>query len=132
MIVFTNTVCLNPSRSGPKGGAFNINAPGQEILPRTSALINGNDTIELRFTTSLPAAGRTILGQEAFQILGINLVELIQHSLLHENVDKEQLRRHIVCVENQDSLRNQLQDLGKCVVRRLLAPYEAGEELAQR
>lgn len=25
--------------AGPKGGAFNINAPGQAILPRTSAMV---------------------------------------------------------------------------------------------
>lgn len=95
--------------SGPKGGAFNINAPGQEVLPRTSAMISsGGETIELRFTTSLPAAGRTVLGQQAWQILAVNLVELVQQSLLHSNVDQAKLRRHVVSVENQSSLRAQL------------------------
>ena len=73
--------------SGPKGGAFNINAPGQEVLPRTSATVSQDGkTIELRFTTSLPAAGRTVLGQQAWQILAVNLVQLVQQSLLWSNL----------------------------------------------
>jgi len=94
--------------SGTRGGSFNINAPGQEVLPRTSAMVNGTETIELRFTTSLPAAGRTILGQQAYQILAVNLVELVKHSLLHANLDQAKLRRHISCAENQTALRQQL------------------------
>ncbi|KAK3069318.1 hypothetical protein LTR53_012421 [Teratosphaeriaceae sp. CCFEE 6253] len=94
--------------SGPKGGAFNINSPGQEVLPRTSAMIDGNETIELRLTTSLPAAGRTILGEKAYQILGVNLVQLIKESLLHANLDEKALQLHIQTVENQQSLRQQL------------------------
>ncbi|TKA47163.1 hypothetical protein B0A54_02641 [Friedmanniomyces endolithicus] len=94
--------------SGPKGGAFNINSPGQEILPRTSAVTDGNDTIELRFTVSLPAAGRTVLGQQAYQILGVNLVELVEKSLVYANLDQEQLQLHVQTAENQQSLRHQL------------------------
>lgn len=30
--------------SGPKGGVFHINAPGQEILPRTSAMVTSSKT----------------------------------------------------------------------------------------
>ncbi|KAK5131165.1 hypothetical protein LTR08_001251 [Meristemomyces frigidus] len=94
--------------SGPKGGAFNINAPGQEVLPRTSAMINGNKTIELRFTTSLPAAGRTVLGQQAHQILAVNVVELVKQSLLYMNLDQAKLQQHLVSVENQAGLRREL------------------------
>ena len=94
--------------SGPKGGAFSINAPGQEILPRTSAMTNGSETIELRFTTSLPAAGRTILGQQAYQILAVNLVELVQKSLLHANLDQAKLQQHVFSAVKQSALRAQL------------------------
>ncbi|GAB7360988.1 hypothetical protein MBLNU230_g0971t1 [Neophaeotheca triangularis] len=98
--------------SGPKGGAFNINAAGQEVLPRTSAVITGEETIELRFTVALPAAGRSCLGQQAFQILGVNLVKLVSQSLLHSNLDQAALRKHVISVENQHHLRNQLQAKG--------------------
>ena len=94
------------------GGSFNINATGQEILSRTSAIIEGNKTIELRFTVSLPAAGRSILGQQAYQILGANLVELVQQSLLHNNLDQVRLQQHVYAVERQNGLRMELQNHG--------------------
>ncbi|KAK3051326.1 hypothetical protein LTR09_007349 [Extremus antarcticus] len=102
----------NGGWSGPKGGAFNLNACGQEVLPRTSAVISENGTIELRFTTTLPAAGRTILGQQAWQILGVNLVQLVQKSLLHANLDQKKLQQHVLSVERQRDLRDQLQSHG--------------------
>ncbi|CAK1367414.1 uncharacterized protein RHO25_012084 [Cercospora beticola] len=98
--------------SGPKGGAFSICMPGQEILPRTSAIINGNESIELRFTVSLPAAGRTILGQQAWQILGVNLVDVVKQSLLLASLDAKKLAQHILSAEVQQSLRLQLRDRG--------------------
>ncbi|EME42412.1 hypothetical protein DOTSEDRAFT_54783 [Dothistroma septosporum NZE10] len=72
----------NGGWSGPTGGAFSINAPRQEMIPRTSALMSGNESIELRFAVSLPAAGRSVLVQQAYQILAVNLVEIIKQSLL--------------------------------------------------
>ncbi|CAK4003174.1 Hypothetical predicted protein [Lecanosticta acicola] len=102
----------NGGWSGPKGGAFSINMPGQEILPRTSALISGTDSIELRFTVSLPAAGRTILGEQAYKILAVNLVEIVKQSLLHVSLDQRKLQEHIASAEAQESLRLQLQDNG--------------------
>ncbi|KAM3414205.1 hypothetical protein BST61_g10863 [Cercospora zeina] len=98
--------------SGPKGGAFSICMPGQEILPRTSAILNGNESIELRFTVSLPAAGRTVLGQQAWQILGINLVDVVRQSLLLANLDSKKLAQHILSAEVQQSLRGQLRGRG--------------------
>ena len=75
-------------------------------------MVNGNETIELRFTASLPAAGRTILGQQAYQILGVNPVELVRKSLLHVNIDQARLHQHVLAVERQHFLRAQLQGLG--------------------
>ncbi|KAF2173890.1 hypothetical protein M409DRAFT_16159 [Zasmidium cellare ATCC 36951] len=102
----------NGGWSGPKGGAFSICMPGTEILPRTSAVIAGGDSIELRFTVSLPAAGRTILGQQAYQILAVNLVEIVRKALLHANLDQQSLGRHIESAERQESLRSQLSKKG--------------------
>jgi predicted ABC-class ATPase len=102
----------NGGWSGPKGGAFSICMPGQEIMPRTSALVSGDQSIELRFTVSLPAAGRTILGQQAWQILGVNLVEVVKRSLFHAALDQSRLKKHIDSAEAQQSLRAQLQERG--------------------
>ncbi|SMR53552.1 unnamed protein product [Zymoseptoria tritici ST99CH_3D1] len=102
----------NGGWSGPKGGAFAFCRPGQEILPRTSAMISGNDSIELRLAVSLPAAGRTVLGQAAHKILSTNLTDLIQQSLFHGNLDQKKLAQHVQSAENQDSLRQQLSKMG--------------------
>lgn len=105
-----NVGSSNGGWSGPKGGAFSICMPGQEVLPRTSAIVAGNESIELRFTVSLPAAGRTVLGRQAWQILGINLVEVVKKSLYHSQLDQKSLQRHVTSVERQQSLRDQLSD----------------------
>ena len=49
--------------SGKNGKIF-IDHPGQEILERTSVVINDKD-IEIRIEVGLPAAGRKILGKVA-------------------------------------------------------------------
>ncbi|KAI4723085.1 hypothetical protein E4T48_00752, partial [Aureobasidium sp. EXF-10727] len=104
----------NSGWSGPKGGAFTINAPAQEVLPRTSALIvPGEDqSLEMRFTVSLPARGRTILGREAKTILSINLPELIKKTMLYTSHVAEELKTHIHCVEDQAYMRSQLEAKG--------------------
>ncbi|OQO11500.1 hypothetical protein B0A48_03227 [Cryoendolithus antarcticus] len=94
--------------ASPKGGAFNINAPGQEVLPRTSAIISGNETIELRFTVNLPVAGRSYLGKQAHQILVVNLMRLVQETLPHRNVIQVALEAHVLSVIEQHRLRQQL------------------------
>ncbi|KEQ94965.1 hypothetical protein AUEXF2481DRAFT_80025 [Aureobasidium subglaciale EXF-2481] len=100
--------------SGPKGGAFNINSPAQEVLPRTSALIipGGGNDIEMRFTVSLPARGRTILGGEAKTILCTNLPELIKQTMLYSAHVAKELEAHIHCVEDQAYMRSQLEAKG--------------------
>jgi predicted ABC-class ATPase len=104
----------NSGWSGPKGGAFNINAPAQEVLPRTSALVlsGGNKSLEMRFTVSLPARGRTILGREAKSILCDNLPELIKNTMMHTSQAEADLLAHIYCVENQSYMRSQLEAKG--------------------
>ncbi|KAJ9621619.1 hypothetical protein H2203_007108 [Taxawa tesnikishii (nom. ined.)] len=101
--------------SGPKGGAFNINAPGQEVLPRTSAVVSNthpNRTIELRFTVALPARGRTILGQQALSILHVKLPDLVRSVLMYQSHNKDHIARHLHAVEDQHFMRSQLQERG--------------------
>lgn len=101
----------NSGWSGPKGGAFTINAPAQEVLPRTSALIVLGEvkSLEMRFTVSLPARGRTILGREAKAILCVNLPELVKNIMLYTSHMADELKAHIHCVEDQAYMRSQLE-----------------------
>ena len=99
--------------SGPKGGAFNINAPGQEILERSSCVINKyNATIELRFSVSLPARGRSILGDEAFHILADDAPDLVIRTLFYKHLDGTKLVDHMLAAMDQHSMRSQLEPLG--------------------
>ncbi|KAH0337352.1 hypothetical protein KCU81_g8118, partial [Aureobasidium melanogenum] len=104
----------NSGWSGPKGGAFAINTPAQEVLPRTSALIvPGEDkSLEMRFTVSLPARGRTILGREAKAILCVNLPELVKKVMLYTSHVADELKTHIHSVEDQAYMRSQLEAKG--------------------
>ncbi|KAF2862266.1 hypothetical protein K470DRAFT_263108 [Piedraia hortae CBS 480.64] len=97
---------------GPKGGAFNINAPGQEILPRSSVIVNDDGDLEIRFTIALPAAGRRILGGVAKQILAVDLVDLVQRSVVHENINPVKLHEHVASMETQSALRQRVVDAG--------------------
>nr|OQO28208.1 hypothetical protein B0A51_03996 [Rachicladosporium sp. CCFEE 5018] len=108
--------------------AFNINAPGQEVLPRSSAIVNGTDTIGLRFTAHLPGPGRRCRAALARQILMANLVELVQLTLLYGNLDKRALDAHVTSVVNQHQLRQQLYGLGLVafVANRSSLPRESG------
>lgn len=115
--------------SGPKGGSFNINAPGQEVLDRTSCVFQmAQQTVELRFTVSLPARGRTILGQEAYTILVMNLPDLISSTLLYRNLNAQDISKHVKTVLDQAALRSQLptKNLIAFVANGSLLPRQSG------
>ncbi|RPB20636.1 hypothetical protein L211DRAFT_841564 [Terfezia boudieri ATCC MYA-4762] len=102
--------------SGAKGGNFTINAPSQQVLERNSCLISKDDKglrmLELRFTVGLPAAGRTILGDQAAQILTVKLPQLVKETMLWKSLDEAHLMAHIKSVEDQEVLRDNLEGMG--------------------
>lgn len=91
--------------SGPKGGNLNIDKPSQHVLERTSCLIVDDTFIELRFTVSLPARGRSILGQAASTVLTEQLPIVVESVLFTQRSDAEDLSRHVISVEDQECLR---------------------------
>lgn len=111
-----DTVEAGKGWSGDKGGDFNHNGPSQQILERNSCLIaheRGEEKmLELRFSVGLPAAGRSILGDKAAEILTIKLPQLIQKSMLWKSLDQEHLMEEIKSVEDQEVLRQSLDKLG--------------------
>ena len=94
-------------RGTGKSGLIQIDVPGQEILLRTSCLVN-NPCVELRFKMGLPAAGRSILGRQAVEMFCHELPEIVRASLLFESLDSRELFRHIESNEDQDALREML------------------------
>ena len=55
-------------RGSGQSGLINVDRPGQQVLERTSVLMN-QDRVEARFTVGLPAAGRRVLGWQAAELL---------------------------------------------------------------
>jgi predicted ABC-class ATPase len=91
--------------------ALTIDAGGQTVLDRSACLIESGG-VELRITVNLPAAGRRILGREAFHLLAERLPRAVSQSCLAANLDLAALERHWAAVEDQASLRAALDEAG--------------------
>ncbi|KAF8473896.1 hypothetical protein BDZ91DRAFT_712784 [Kalaharituber pfeilii] len=102
--------------AGDKGGDFSINPPSQQVLERNSCLISQREgeerMIEMRFSVGLPAAGRSILGDKAIEILNVKLPRLVQASMLWRSLDQAKLENHIKSVEDQHFMRESLDKMG--------------------
>jgi predicted ABC-class ATPase len=92
-------------------GLISIDTPGQEILERTSVLLDRGN-LEVRILVGLPAYRRTVSGRQAIEIFFKELPLIIENSLVYSNLDPCKLYRHIETNEDADNLREQLPDLG--------------------
>jgi predicted ABC-class ATPase len=88
-----------------------VDAGRQTVLDRSACLIESG-SVELRFTVNLPAAGRRILGREAFNLLAERLPRAVSQTCLAGNLDLAALERHWAVVEDQASLRAALDEAG--------------------
>jgi predicted ABC-class ATPase len=77
------------SGSGPSG-EVHVDAGGAEILARTGCELSAV-ALELRFRVGLPAAGRTLLGQEAADLLCRHLPRTVP-ALFWANLDQDAIR----------------------------------------
>jgi len=99
------------NRGMGKSGLVAIDRGGQEILERNAVVLDGGD-LEVRFVVGLPAAGRTILGREAVGIFFEEIPKIVEGSLLYRNIDPEEIWLHVNVAEDQDAMRELLQDRG--------------------
>ena len=98
---------------GAKGGEISVDCPGQNVIERTSVIVNALDgSIEARFSVGLPAQERSISGDWAATVLTKNLPQYIRSGLLYCNLDAAKIERHVSCVEDTEYLRNALPSLG--------------------
>jgi len=91
-------------------GIITVNEPGQVILERNSVVVT-DELIEVRCFVGLPAHGRDIDARLAQKMLLEELPEIVDASLLEENVDAKALDRHIATAEDAEHLRNQLESM---------------------
>lgn len=88
-----------------------IDAGRQTVLDRTAVLFT-DEGIEIRFTVSLPANGRTILGKTARDLLCRTLPRIVRRTLLPAQRDEEAMGAHADVVEDQAALRAGLAERG--------------------
>jgi predicted ABC-class ATPase len=112
-------------RGSGKSGVIWVDAGGQEVLERTAVRVR-LEWIECRLQVGLPAAGRTVLGRQAEEMLCREVPEIVRRSLFWTEVPEGECRRFIECVENQEAIRAQLRE------RRLVAFVADGSILPRR
>ena len=101
--------------SGGKGGDLRMELPSQTVLERTSVqVIPAKGYIEARFQVGLPASGRSIEGEWCNEILTLLIPKLVSMSLMWNSLDQSAVEYHVLCVEDQEALRNQLDAEGLC------------------
>lgn len=111
---FAAALGRRPSRRSGSGksGKLDVVRCGQEILERTACSATPAGEITVRFGLGLPAAGRRVLGREAWRILGEELPQMIGAALRRASLNLEHLTRHLDAAEDQDVLRSQLRGQG--------------------
>ena len=99
------------SRGSGSSGRLTVDAPGQEILPRSSCVVT-TEAVELRFKAGLPAAGRRVLGREAWEMLGGDVPTAATRTLAPGLDFVDRARRQVEAVEDADAARAALQPAG--------------------
>ena len=94
-----------------KSGMIAIDMGGQEVLERTAMVVTAQ-WIEARFSLGLPAQGRTVLGRQAEAMLCQEVPRIAERALQWKHVDQDRARAFVDCVDNQETLRAQLDASG--------------------
>ncbi len=98
-------------RGSGKSGLISVDAGGQQVLERTAVRLDAS-WAEVRLEAGLPAAGRRVLGREAAEMLCRDLPEIARRSLFWNALPQDDATRFVELVENQERIRDQLDDLG--------------------
>lgn len=108
-----------------KSGLITVDAPGQEILPRTAVKVTDKFT-EVRLSVGLPAAGRKILGKKADQMLSQIVPQIILKALLSFN--QKELDEHLKLADQQEAIRKYLKehDYIAFIANGAILPRESG------
>ena len=110
-----------------KSGLISISRCDQEILERTSLIIS-SDKIEARFEVGFPARGRSVLSKELEKILFDFLPQIVDNTLIYENLNKNSIIKRIELSEDQKFLRNYLKEnnLVAFIANDSILPRESG------
>jgi len=98
---------VSDRRGSGKSGLIAIDRPGQQIMERTSVLVD-EEAVEARFVVGLPATGRRVLGRQADAMLCEDLPRIVESALHFSANNPAALYRQVKSVEDADWLRSQL------------------------
>ena len=112
-------------RGSGRSGEFNIARYGQQVLCRSTVLIQ-SASLEVRFQIGLPANDRRIDADHAQIMLISKLPGIVGSALLQAASKLAHVEQHINCIENQQYLRSQLAE------HDLIAFIADGSSLARR
>jgi len=117
----------NDSTGTGGSGRIFIDRCGQEILERTSVLIK-RDKVEVRFEMGMPARGRRIMGKAAQKIIFEQLPEIVEKSIIYDNLNKKALNEQVILVLDQEYARKMLKEKGLVafVANDSVLPRESG------
>jgi len=117
----------NDSTGTGGSGRIFIDRCGQEILERTSVLIKV-DKVEVRFEMGMPARGRRIMGKAAQKIIFEQLPEIVEKSIIYNNLNKKALNEQVILVLDQEYARKMLKEKGLVafVANDSVLPRESG------
>lgn len=94
-------------RGSGKSGLITIPPISQEVLERTTVLIN-HQKIEVRLMVGLPAQGRRILGYQAQHLFCDDIPQIVEQCLLFSALNRKSLQNHVESIENAQYIRQQL------------------------
>ncbi len=127
--VFSSAInkVVKRNRGTGKSGLIFIDSCGQEILERTSMVVNSS-FVEARISMGLPARGRSVLAREAADMFFKELPEIIKLSLYYSNLDKLEVKKHVATCEDQEFLRKEIERLNlvSFIANNSLLPRRSG------
>ena len=108
-------------------GLISIQKAGQEVLKRSSVVLNG-EYLEFRCYASLPARGRTILGDVAETMLLSELPDIVRLSSNFDSTIQNRLNLHTDIYEDYFALRGSLSqhDLVAFIPNGAILPRKSG------
>jgi predicted ABC-class ATPase len=98
-------------RGSGKSGVIGVDAGRQEVLQRTAVVVTAG-WVEVRLHLGLPAAGRRVLGRQAEAMLFRDLPQIVERGLCWAQLPQEEARRFVDAVDNQEQIREGLEELG--------------------
>ncbi len=115
------------NRGSGKSGLIDALKPSQEVLLRSSVVIN-QEFVEVRFWMGLPAFGRTIAGREAMAMFFEELPLIVKNSMFYSAYNPKGIKEAADLTEDQEFLRRKLPEhkLVAFIANNSLLPRKSG------